>query len=144
MLSQTSHYALRAMLILVAHGGDLPMQSSQIAKAAKLSPKFLEVILLKLRKAGILRSFRGCKGGFVLARKPKEISFADIVRVMDGSLALSSCVSEIAYARCRDCFDEAHCEIRQALLETREVTAGVLQSYDLESAADRMLQAGKL
>ena len=144
MLSQRSHYALRAMLVLAAHDGDLPMQTWQIAKAASLPPKFLEVILLQLRKAGILQSFRGCKGGFVLARAAKDISFADIVAVADGSLALSGCVSEMAYARCDDCFDEAHCEIRRALLSARDVTTNVLQSYDLASAARRMRGAGVL
>jgi Rrf2 family protein len=142
MLSQRSHYALRAMLVLAAADGATPMRTGQIAKAANLSPKFLEGILLELRKAGILRSYRGCKGGFVLARPAHEISFADIVRVTDGSLALSSCTSEVAYARCEGCFDETICEIRRALLTAREVTAHVLQSYDLASAGSRMRGAG--
>jgi Rrf2 family protein len=144
MLSQRSHYALRAMLVLAANGSDTPMRTGQIAKAANLSPKFLEVILLELRKAGILRSYRGCKGGFVLARPARDISFADIVQVTDGSLALSRCVSEVSYARCEDCFDEAHCEIRRALRTTRDMTSQVLQSYDLASAAHRMRGAGTL
>jgi Rrf2 family protein len=138
MLSQRSHYALRAMLVLAASDGAAPMRTGDIAKAANLSPKFLEVILLELRKAGILRSYRGCKGGFVLARPAHDISFADIVRVTDGSLALSRCTSEVAYARCEGCFDETICEIRRALLAAREVTAHVLQSYDLASAGSRM------
>ncbi len=144
MLSQRSHYALRAMLVLAANGNDTPMRTGQIAKAANLSSKFLEVILLELRKAGILRSYRGCKGGFVLARSADEISFADIVQVTDGSLALSRCASEIAYMRCDDCFDEAHCEIRRALLAARNATSNALQSYDLAGAARRMQGSGSL
>lgn len=142
MLSQRGHYALRAMLILAANDGVAPMRTGQIARAAGLSPKFLEVILLELRKAGLLRSYRGCKGGFQLGRDAGSISFADIVRVTDGSLALSPCVCEIAYARCEDCFDESHCEIRRALGRAREQTNQVLQSYDLASAAARMQQSG--
>jgi Rrf2 family protein len=144
MLSQRSHYALRAMLVLAANGSDTPMRTGQIAKAANLSSKFLEVILLELRKAGILRSYRGCKGGFVLARSADAISFADIVQVTDGSLALSRCASEISYTRCDDCFDETYCEIRRALLAARAVTSNVLQSYDLASAARRMQSTGSL
>lgn len=144
MLSQRSHYALRAMLVLAAGDGAAPMRTARIAKAANLSPKFLEVIPLELRKAGILRSYRGCKGGFLLARPPHQISFADIVRVTDGSLALSSCTSEVAYARCEGCFDESFCEIRRALMTARDVTAQVLQSYDLASAGNRMRRVGGL
>lgn len=144
MLSQRSHYALRAMLVLASGDGVTPMRTGQIARAANLSPKFLEVVLLELRKAGILVSYRGCKGGFLLARPADQISFADIVRVTDGSLALSSCASELAYARCDGCFDEGYCEIRRALLKARDVTVHVLQSYDLASAGDRMRGAGRL
>jgi Rrf2 family protein len=120
------------------------MRTPQIAKAAGLSPKFLEVILLELRKAGLLRSFRGCKGGFVLGRPAAEISFADIVGVTDGSLALSSCVCPVAYAPCKDCFNELTCEIRSALSRAQDMTNTVLESYDLAGAASRMQAAGKL
>ena len=144
MLSKRAHYALRAMLVLAASDGATPMRTGQIAKAAKLSPKFLEVILLELRKAGLLRSYRGCKGGFLLARAAQAISFADIVRVTDGSLALSPCVSEVAHARCEDCFDEAFCEIRHALARARDATNAMLQSYDLAGAAARLQAGGQL
>jgi len=144
MLSQKAHYALRAVLHLASKGGGRPMQTVQIAKAASLPAKYLEGILLELRKYGILISYRGCKGGFVLARPASEISFADVVAATDGSLALSGCVSEVAYARCDDCFDESHCEIRRALEKAREATSAVLRSYDVASAAQRMQCAGSL
>ena len=129
---------------MTARGDRAPMCAPQIASVARLSPKFLEHILLELRKAGILRSFRGRKGGFILGRPASEITFADIVKAMDGSLALSPCVCEISYTRCKDCFDEAFCEIRRALARARDVTDAVLESYDLEGAAIRMREAGKI
>lgn len=144
MLSQRSHYALRALLVLAGSDDAAPMRTGQIAKRASLSPKFLEGVLLELRKAGILVSYRGCKGGFLLARPAHEISFADIVRVTDGSLALSVCTSDVAYARCDGCFDEAYCEIRRALMTARDATVHVLKSYDLASAGGRMRSAGRL
>jgi Rrf2 family protein len=144
MLSQRGHYALRALLVLAANDEGTPMRTPQIAKATNLSSKFLEVILLELRKAGLLQSFRGCKGGFVLGRPASDITFADIVRVTDGSLALSPCACEIAYARCKDCFDEPYCEIRRALTAAQGTTTAILQSYDLAGAALRMRAAGKL
>ena len=144
MLSQRAHYALRALLIIAAHGAQAPMRTPRIAKAAHVSSKFLEQILLELRKAGILQSFRGRTGGFILGRPAGEISFADIVKVIDGSLALSPCVCDVSYARCSDCFDESFCEIRRALVSANDLTVSVLKSYDLESAAKRMQAAGKL
>ena len=144
MLSQRAHYALRAVLIIAAHPAGTPLRTPQIARAARISSKFLEGILLELRKAGILQSFRGRKGGFVLGRPASQITFADIVMVTDGSLALSLCVCEVSYAACGTCFDEAYCEIRRALASAKDLTVSVLQSYDIEGAAKRMQAAGKL
>ena len=144
MLSQRSHYALRALLILAAKTGDGPLQSWQIAKSANLSPKFLETVLLELKKAGLVLSRRGCKGGYVLGRPAEKISFAEIVMATDGSMALSPCVSEIAYRRCDDCFDEASCSIRKALVRVRDITSDALHSYDLASAAESMRLQGAL
>lgn len=142
MLSQRGHYALRALLVLAANVEAAPMRTPQIAKAAGLSPKFLEVILLELRKAGLLRSFRGCKGGFVLGRPAAEITFADIVAVTDGSLALSACARSVAHAPCKGCVGETACEIRSALSQAQDMMAAVLRSYDLAGAAARMQAAG--
>jgi len=143
MLSQRSHYALRAMLILAAHGDRPPLCTAEIARAANVSPKFLEAILLTLRKSGLLVSHRGCKGGFQLARSANQISFADVVRVTDGSLALAPCVNELAPAKCEDCFDEHSCQIRHALLRARVSTDEVLNSYDLASASARGLWSAR-
>ena len=137
MLSQRSHYALRAMLVLVANASAVPMRTGQIARAAHISPKFLEAILLELRKSGLLVSHRGRNGGFELARPAEQISFADVVRVTDGSLALAPCVSEIAPAKCADCFGEEFCQIRHALLKARLQIDAVLSAYDLAGAAAR-------
>ena len=138
MLSQRSHYALRAMLILAAGGVRVPMRTGDVARAAHISPKFLEAILLDLRKAGLLISHRGRKGGFELARPAKQISFADIVRITDGSLALARCADEISPRRCEDCFGEETCQIRHALLQARDKTDAVLRAYDLAAVSARM------
>ena len=138
MLSQRSHYALRAMLVLAAGKSYEPMRTGEIAKAAHISPKFLEAILLELRKAGLLVSRRGRRGGFHLARPAKQISFADIVRVTDGSLALAPCADENGPRMCGDCFGEKDCQIRHALLQARDKTDAVLAAYDLAAVSARM------
>jgi len=112
MLSQKSRYALKALLVLAARGDSDPMQISDIADTANVPRKFLEQILLELKKPGIVRSHRGRLGGYSLGRPAKDISFADVLRVTDGPLALSPCVSVMAYRKCDDCFDEAICGIR--------------------------------
>ncbi|MBV8799503.1 MAG: Rrf2 family transcriptional regulator [Alphaproteobacteria bacterium] len=135
MLSQKGRYALRALLVLSEHSGERPMMISEIAAQAKVPRKFLEQILLDLKRRGIVRSVRGRQGGYMLGRAPKDITFADVIRQTDGPLALSPCVSATAYHRCADCVDEATCAIRKVLLAARDATAAVLESSNLASTA---------
>jgi Rrf2 family protein len=144
MLSQKSRYALKALLVLAGRGDTDPMQISDIADTAHVPRKFLEQILLELKKPGIVCSHRGRLGGYSLGRAAKDISFADVLRVTDGPLALSPCVSVMAYRKCDDCFDEAICGIRKALLAARDATAEVLESRSLAAAAAQMRRSGAL
>ena len=137
MLSQKARYALHALIVLAEHDGEEPMMIADIADAAGVPRKFLEQILLELRKRGILRSLRGRSGGYLLGKSPKDISFADIIRAIDGPLALAPCVSVTAYHRCDDCTDEKTCAIRKVLLLARDATAEVLESQSLASAVSR-------
>ena len=123
MISQKARYALRALLYLAGRGEAGPVQISEIAEQEKIPRKFLEAILLELKKTGIVRSHRGRQGGYSLGRPAKDISFADVLRVTDGPLALSPCVSVMAYRKCDDCFEEEVCAIRKALLAARDATA---------------------
>jgi Rrf2 family protein len=134
MLSQKGRYALHALIVLAEHDGEEPMMIADIAEEAGVPRKFLEQILLELRKRGILRSLRGRSGGYLLAKSPKDISFADIIRVTEGPLALAPCVSVTAYHRCEDCEDEKTCAIRKVLLAARDATAEILESRTLASA----------
>lgn len=134
MLSQKARYALHALLVLAQHDGEEPMMIADIAEEARVPRKFLEQILLGLKKRGIVRSVRGRQGGYMLGRPAGEISFADIIRETDGPLALSPCVSVTAYHRCEDCVDESTCVIRKVLLAARDATADVLESRTLATA----------
>ena len=134
MLSQKARYALHALIVLAEHGGREPMMIADIADEARVPRKFLEQILLSLKRRGIVQSVRGRAGGYRLGRPAKEISFADIIRETDGPLALSPCVSVTAYHRCPDCVDEATCAIRKVLLAARDATADVLESRTLAQA----------
>ena len=137
MLSQKARYALHALIVLAEHGGREPMMIADIAEEAHVPRKFLEQILLGLKKRGIVQSMRGRAGGYRLGRPAKEISFADIIRETDGPLALSPCVSVTAYHRCPDCVDEATCAIRKVLLAARDATAEILESRTLAQAMSK-------
>jgi Rrf2 family protein len=132
MLSQKARYALRALVELARDGGQVT--AGDLATRADAPRKFLEAILLELSRNRLVISRRGKFGGYSLARTPAEISFAEVIRVIDGPLALAPCVSRLAFRKCDDCPDLATCALREALLLARDATAGVLEGYSLAEA----------
>jgi Rrf2 family protein len=142
MLTQRSRYALRAMLFLAQEkAGGPPVPMNRIATEANVPRKFLELILADLREAGFLHSFRGKMGGYVLSRPSHLISLGEVVRVIEGPLALVPCVSRTAYRRCTDCKDEATCAIRHAMMRVRDETARILDGTSLADAVAEDLVA---
>lgn len=137
MLTQRSRYALRALIFIARAGGVAPVPISVIAADQKLPRKFLEAILLDLKNGGLVTSYRGKMGGYRLARPASQISFGEIIRQIEGPLALVPCVSLSAYQRCVDCFEESTCVIRKTMLIVREQTANIL---DHTSLADLSLE----
>jgi len=136
MLSQKAKYAIRALLHLARHGQGKPVLIKDIAEKEKLPRKFLEAILLELKGAGILHSRPGKGGGYTLNRNPSTIPLSRIIRLIDGPLALVSCVSQTGYAPCRDCLDERTCSIRSVLKRVRDSTAEILDDTTLGDMLD--------
>jgi Rrf2 family protein len=134
MLSQKARYALRALFVLGAHKGHEPVMIADIAEEANVPRKFLEQILLEMKKSGIVHSQRGKYGGYTLGRTPENIAFAEVLRAIDGPLALSPCASVTAYRKCDDCEDETTCAIRKVLLAVRDATADILEHHTLAHA----------
>lgn len=134
MLSQRTRYALRSLTMLAARAADGPQQIAAIAQAQSVPRKFLELILLDLKRAGLVDSMRGRTGGYRLARAPGDISFGEVIRHIEGPLALVPCASASSYAPCGDCIDEAACAIRRAMIMVREETARILDAFTLEDA----------
>src|ERR1700733_2292227 len=134
MLSSKARYALRAVVELARVEGT-QVTAAELAERADAPRKFLEAILLELARRGVVVSRRGKLGGYSLARPPAEISFAEVIRVIDGPLALAPCVSRLSFRKCDDCPDLATCSIREALLRARDATADVLEGYSLAEAA---------
>jgi Rrf2 family protein len=135
MLSQKAKYGLRA-LVELARAGGAQLTAGELALRADAPRKFLEAILLELSRNSLVNSRRGKFGGYTLARPPPEISFAEVIRVIDGPLALAPCVSpRLGYRKCEDCPDLNACTLREALLRARDATADVLERYTLADAA---------
>ena len=135
MLSQKARYGLRA-LIELARADGVQLSAGELATRADAPRKFLEAILLELSRNQVVVSRRGKLGGYRLARPAAEISFAEIIRIVDGPLALAPCVSpRLGYRKCLDCPDLETCALRQALLRARDATADVLEAHTLADAA---------
>jgi Rrf2 family protein len=138
MISQKAKYALRALVALARGEPGEALAIGHIAEQQSIPKKFLEQILLDLKKRGLVHSTRGRHGGYRLGREASEISFAEIIRLIDGPLALSPCASRTAYRRCEDCTDETTCAIRRSLVDVRNATARILEQHSLADAlADR-------
>ena len=130
------------MLFLAkAPAGSPPIPMTRIAEEANVPRKFLELILADLREAGLLHSHRGKMGGYCLTRPTHLISLGEIIRVIEGPLALVPCVSHTAYKRCADCRDEATCAIRHAMMRVRDETARILDGTSLADATAENLAA---
>ena len=131
MLTKKSKYGLKAVLFLAEQTGRGPILVSELAESQRIPKKFLEAILLDLKRHGLLQSKKGKGGGYFLSRSPDAITVGQVVRALGGPLALIPCVSQTAYARCEECVDEETCGIRRAMKEVRDATAKILDSTTL-------------
>lgn len=131
MLSRKSKYGLKALLVLARRGAGTSLHVSEIAEAEAIPRKFLEAILVELKRHGFVVSRKGPGGGYALARDPSAITFGAVVRTLEGPLALVPCVSQTAYRRCEECVDEETCAIRITMRQVREATAAILDHVTL-------------
>ena len=138
MLSRKSKYGLKALLTLAREGSRGPILISELAERDAIPKKFLEAILLELKHHGVVDSRKGKGGGYFLRRKPEEITFGAVIRVLEGPLAAVPCVSQTAYMKCAECVDEKTCGVRAAMKEVRDATAKILDSTTLADINGRL------
>jgi Rrf2 family protein len=140
-LSKRGEYGLRAMIQLAdgANPGEpLPlMQIKDISEKENIPIKYLEQILLALKNAGLLQSKMGFGGGYYLAKPASEITFGQIVRILDGPLAPIRCVSQMAYEPC-GCPDESSCGLRMVMGDVRNAIANILDNTTLADVTNRI------
>jgi Rrf2 family protein len=136
MLSKKAKYALKALFALAQDNvnGQKSMLIAEIAKQERIPKKFLEAILLDLKNDGILYSKRGKTGGYALRKTPDQISVGQVIRVIDGPLALIPCASQSAYVPCDECIDVETCAIRLTMRKVRDATASILDNTTLADA----------
>ena len=138
MLSRKSKYGLKALLLLAEETGRGPVLISRLAERDALPKKFLEAILLDLKRHGLVESRKGKGGGYYLRRKAEDVTFGEVIRVLEGPLALVPCVSQTAYTRCVECVDEPTCGVRLAMQQVRDATAQILDGTTLADINKRV------
>ena len=131
MLSKKCKYAIHALVHMARNPSD-KFLIKDISLACSIPKKFLESILLDLKRAGILGSKQGKGGGYMLRRAPSDVNLAEIVRLFDGAIAAVPCATFKFYERCDECKDEETCSVRHAFLQIRNATVEMLKGDTLE------------
>lgn len=137
MLTKKGKYGLKALVHLAQLEPGKTAFVSEIAERNNISKKFLDAILLELRKGGILRSKKGPGGGYALSKPASEISIGQAVRVLDGPLAPIRCASKTAFEPCDDCDHPDECQVRQSMAEVRDAISEVLDNMTLAEMATK-------
>lgn len=131
MISKKTKYGLKALTYLARQEDNAPVQIGVISQNENISQKFLESILLTLRKNGFLGSKKGKGGGYYLLKKPEEIMMSAIMRILEGPIAMVPCVSLNFYEKCADCPDEKACAVHNLMIEVRDSTLNIFNNTSL-------------
>lgn len=131
MISKKAKYAIKALKVLTEEYGKGPVLISYISAKEKIPKKFLEAILLELRNHGILQSQKGKGGGYLLRIDPGRVNLAQVLRVIDGPIAPTPCVSFNFYVKCDDCNDEVACALKPIMERVRDANLSVYENTTL-------------
>ena len=132
MLSKKTKYAFHALTYLGKQPERTPVLISEVADKTKVPKKFLESILLDLKKAGILTSKMGKGGGYYLLKEPEDVQLADVIRMFNGPIALLPCVSLNYYEPCDECVSEETCGLNKIMVEVRDETLKIVANKTLK------------
>ena len=131
MLSKKTKYELKALSYLAKQDQHVPVLISDISESENISKKFLESILLTLKKNGILASKKGKGGGYYLLKSPKDIKISTIIRLLEGPIAMLPCVSLNYYEKCDDCHEENACAVHKLMVQLRDSSLKIFRNSSL-------------
>ena len=131
MLSKKTKYGIKALTYLAKLEDRIPVSIATISKSENISLKFLESILLTLRKNGFLGSKKGKGGGYYLLKEPEDIQMTSVMRVLEGPIAMVPCVSLNFYEKCADCPDESACAVHNLMIQVRDNTLDIFRNTSL-------------
>ncbi len=135
MLSSRTKYGIHSLIYLSRRFGKGFIAIKDISEAERIPRKFLEAILLELKGAGLLTSRAGPNGGYALRLPPSQLTLGRVVRVLEGPLALTPCVSQNNYSPCADCRSETVCSLKLIMKRVRDATAAIMDQVSLEELA---------
>ncbi|AQS94952.1 MULTISPECIES: Rrf2 family transcriptional regulator [Polaribacter] len=131
MLSKKTKYGIKALTYLAKQENKNPVAIATISKSENISLKFLETILLTLRKNGILGSKKGKGGGYYLLKSPSDIPMTTVMRILEGPISMVPCVSLNFYEKCDDCPDENACSVHRLMIKVRDNTLDIFRNTSL-------------
>lgn len=131
MLSRKTKYGLKALTFIARQENREPVQIATIAESENISKKYLESILLTLKKNGVVGSKKGKGGGYYLLKEPKDVAMSGIMRVLEGPIAMIPCVSLNFYEKCDDCPDENACAVHRLMIEVRDSSLKIFNNTTL-------------
>lgn len=138
-LSTRTRYAVRAIIELAQHDSNRPLQLKIIAQRQDISVKYLEQLMAILRSAGFVRSIRGSKGGYLLARAPNQIKLNEVLHRLEGTVATVECVENEDY-----CSRSADCASRYLWVQVEQAIEKVLEAITLQDLVDKAKDEKKL
>jgi Rrf2 family protein len=144
MITKKSKYAIKALIYLAKQPPKEPILIESISTDERIPRKFLEAILLELRKAGYLGSKKGKGGGYYLIKSPEDINMTEVMRLFDGAIALVPCVAHKYYEPCEECIDEISCPIREVFRVIREQTVATLKKNSFGKLVESEKELKKL
>ncbi|MCY6484050.1 Rrf2 family transcriptional regulator [Clostridium aestuarii] len=130
-LSTKGRYGVRAMVDLAIHYGEAPVSIKSISQRQGISESYLEQLFSPLRKAKLIKSVRGAQGGYILNKNPKEITSADVIRVLEGPIEISACVDEG-----NKCSNMDRCSTRLLWRKIKEGIDGITKSITLQDMVE--------
>ena len=131
MLSKRTKYGLKALAYIARQESGHKVQTGTIAAEENIPHKFLESILLTLKKSGFLGAKKGKGGGYYLLKEASEVKMTEIIRTLEGPIAMLPCVSLNYYEKCDDCPDEDACSVHKLMIQVRDNTLQVLRNNTL-------------